>query len=99
WNGLGRRRPYSLGGALFTAIAIVLMPTAAMLTVVLPPLLIGAGMLMILDASINVTMEPFRALIADNLPSEQRSLGFSVQTFLIGIGAVVGSWLSYILVQ
>lgn len=99
WNGLGRRRPYILGGAIFTAIAIVLMPNAAMLTLVLPPLLIGAGMLMIMDASINVTMEPFRALIADNLPSEQRSLGFSVQTFLIGIGAVVGSWLPYVLAE
>lgn len=99
WNRLGRRRPYFLGGAIFTAIALVLMPNAAVLTLVLPPLLIGAGMLMIMDASINVTMEPFRALIADNLPSEQRSLGFSVQTFLIGVGAVIGSWLPYVLAE
>jgi maltose/moltooligosaccharide transporter len=75
------------------------MPNAAVFTTVLPPLLIGAGMLMIMDASINVTMEPFRALIADNLNSKQRSLGFSVQTFLIGIGAVVGSWLPYVLAE
>lgn len=99
WNKLGRRRPYFLGGAIFTAIALVLMPNAAVLTAILPPLLIGAGMLMIMDASINVTMEPFRALIADNLSSEQRSLGFSIQTFLIGLGAVVGSWLPYILAE
>lgn len=99
WNRFGRRRPYFLGGALLTALALIVMPNAAVLTVVLPPLLIGAGMLMIMDASINVTMEPFRALIADNLPSEQRSLGFSTQTFLIGIGAVVGSWLPYVLAE
>ncbi|TDS11139.1 maltose/moltooligosaccharide transporter [Sphingobacterium paludis] len=99
WNSLGRRRPYFLGGALFTAIALIFMPNSAVLAAMLPPLLIGAGMLMIMDASINITMEPFRALIADNLPSEQRSLGFSMQTFLIGLGAVLGSWLPYILAE
>jgi maltose/moltooligosaccharide transporter len=61
------------------------------------PLLVGAGLLTILNASFNVAMEPFRALVADQLPSEQRTLGFSVQTFLIGIGAVLGSWLPYAL--
>lgn len=54
-------------------------------------------MLMIMDASFNVAMEPFRALVADILPSDQRTLGFSVQTILIGIGAVIGSWLPYAL--
>jgi maltose/moltooligosaccharide transporter len=73
------------------------MPNAGLLTTVVPALWIGAGMLMIMDASFNVSMEPFRALVADKLPSEQRTLGFSVQTALIGIGAVVGSWLPYIL--
>ena len=52
---------------------------------------------MIMDASINVAMEPFRALVADNLPDNQRTLGFSFQTFLYGIGAVAGSWLPYVL--
>jgi len=89
WNGLGRRRPYFLVGAILTAMALVLMPNSAVFTAILPPLFIGAGMLMIMDASINITMEPFRALIADNLPSEQRSLGFSMQTFIIGLGAVI----------
>ena len=60
---------------------------------------VGAGMLMIMDASINVAMEPFRALVADLLPSDQRTLGFSVQTCLIGLGAVVGSWLPYVLAE
>jgi len=99
WTWLGRRRPYFLVGAVLTAIALVFMPNAAILATILPPLAIGAGMLMIMDASINVTMEPFRALVADNLPNEQRSQGFSIQTFLIGIGAVIGSWLPYILAE
>jgi maltose/moltooligosaccharide transporter len=58
---------------------------------------IGGGLLMIMDASINISMEPFRALVADKLPEEQHALGFSVQTLLIGVGAVLGSWLPYIL--
>jgi maltose/moltooligosaccharide transporter len=97
WTRLGRRRPYFLVGALFAAFALVVMPNAHLLAYLLPPILIGAGMLMIMDASFNVAMEPFRALVADNLPDRQRSLGFSVQTFLIGTGAVLGSWLPYLL--
>ncbi len=99
WNRLGRRRPYFLMGAIMASLALILMPNAAALANILPPILVGAGMLMIMDASINVAMEPFRALVADNLPDSQRSLGFSVQTFLIGIGAVIGSWLPYILAE
>jgi len=99
WNRLGRRRPYFLVGAILTAIALILMPNSSMLTALASPLLVGAGMLMIMDASINITMEPFRALVADNLPSEQRSLGFSIQTFIIGAGAVIGSWLPYIFAE
>ncbi|WP_333865497.1 MFS transporter [Sphingobacterium sp.] len=99
WNKLGRRRPYILVGALLTTITLFLMPNAALFTALLAPLWIGAGLLMFMDASINVTMEPFRALIGDNLPSSQRSLGFSVQTFLIGIGAVLGSLLPFILTK
>ncbi|TYP97825.1 maltose/moltooligosaccharide transporter [Sphingobacterium allocomposti] len=99
WTKMGRRRPFFLAGAVLTAVALVLMPNIAMFTAILPPLLIGAGMLMLMDASINVTMEPFRALIGDNLASAQRSLGFSVQTVLIGIGAVIGSWLPYLLAE
>lgn len=97
WTKLGRRRPFFLVGAVFTAIALVLMPNAGMFAHILPAMFIGAGFLMILDASINIAMEPFRALVADMLPAEQTTVGFSIQTFLIGIGAVVGSWLPYIL--
>src|SRR5690606_18599585 len=95
WTRLGRRKPYFLVGAILSAITLVLMPNSAMLATFLSPMLIGASMLMILDASINVAMEPFRALVADKLSLEQRSTGFSMQTFLIGIGAVLGSLLPY----
>lgn len=99
WNRLGRRRPYFLVGALLTALALILLPNSSMLAYLLPPMLIGAGMLTLMDASINVAMEPFRALVSDNLPDEQRSMGFSVQTFLIGAGAVLGSSLPYLLAE
>jgi maltose/moltooligosaccharide transporter len=97
WTKLGRRRPYFLAGALLTSIALIAMPNAPHLASFISPMLIGGGLLMIMDASINISMEPFRALVADKLPEEQHTLGFSVQTMLIGIGAVVGSWLPYIL--
>jgi maltose/moltooligosaccharide transporter len=99
WNRLGRRRPYFLTGGILAALALIFMPNAAVLAYALPPILIGAGMLMIMDASFNVAMEPFRALVADNLSDQQRGLGFSVQTFLIGFGAVLGSWLPYIFAE
>ncbi len=97
WCRLGRRRPYFLAGAFLTSIALVLMPNAPHLASFIAPMFIGGGLLMIMDASINISMEPFRALVADKLPESQHTLGFSVQTLLIGIGAVVGSWLPYIL--
>lgn len=99
WTGLGRRRPYFLVGAILASIALVLMPNSGSFTVFIPPLFVGAGLLMIMDASINIAMEPFRALVADKLPSEQRTTGFSVQTLLIGIGAVIGSFLPYALLN
>lgn len=97
WTKLGRRRPYFLVGAILASLGLILMPNASMFTAFLPALWIGAGMLMIMDASFNIAMEPFRALVADVLPSDQRTLGFSIQTVLIGIGAVIGSWLPYAL--
>jgi len=99
WTKLGRRRPFFLAGAILAAIALILMPNAGVFAHYLPPMFIGAGFLMIMDASINVAMEPFRALVGDMLPADQTTLGFSVQTFLIGVGAVAGSWLPYILAE
>ncbi|MCR9289359.1 MAG: MFS transporter [Bacteroidetes bacterium] len=90
WNKLGRRKPYFLFGAIFASIALFYMPNA-------PALWIAAGMLWIMDASINVSMEPFRAFVGDNLPASQRTTGFAMQSFFIGIGAVVASLLPWIM--
>ncbi|MBN8856501.1 MAG: MFS transporter [Sphingobacteriales bacterium 50-39] len=97
WNRLGRRKPYFLTGALLSSLALILLPNSAGMAGWIPALWVGAGFVMIMDASFNIAMEPFRALVADNLPDRQRTLGFSVQTFLIGLGAVVGSSLTDIL--
>src|SRR5580692_11841184 len=94
WNRLGRRKPYFLIGSLLSAAALVLLPNSGGLAGVIPTLWIGAGFVMVMDASFNVAMEPFRALVADNLPDSQRTKGFSIQTFLIGLGAVGGSYLT-----
>jgi maltose/moltooligosaccharide transporter len=90
WGRLGRRRPFFLTGAILASIALILMPNS-------PGLWIAVGMLWIMDASINITMEPFRAFVGDMLPNEQRTKGFTMQSFFIGIGAFVASWLPYIL--
>ena len=97
WVRLGRRKPYFLAGAMAAVVGMSLMPNAGVLTALIPAVWMGAGMLMIMDASFNVAMEPFRALVADKLSSEQRTLGFAVQTALIGLGAVIGSWLPWFL--
>lgn len=98
WNRLGRRKPYFLSGAILSAVSLVILPNSGHFTGWIPALWIGGGMVMIMDASFNIAMEPFRALVADNLPESQRTMGFSIQTFLIGLGAVAGSalpeWLS-----
>ncbi|MCB9218968.1 MAG: MFS transporter [Ignavibacteriales bacterium] len=90
WNKLGRRRPYFLVGAILASLALFVMPNS-------PYLWFAAGMLWIMDASINVSMEPFRAFVGDMLPSEQRTVGFSMQSFFIGTGAIVASALPYIM--
>ena len=90
WNRLGRRRPYFLGGAIVASLALLIMPNS-------PYLWVAAGMLWVMDASINISMEPFRAFVGDNLPKSQRTLGFAMQSFFIGIGAIVASDLPWIL--
>jgi maltose/moltooligosaccharide transporter len=90
WNKLGRRRPFFLVGAILASAAIIFMPNS-------PGLWVAAGMLWIMDASINVSMEPFRAFVGDMLPSEQRTIGFSMQSFFIGIGAIIASALPYMM--
>lgn len=99
WNSIGRRKPYFLVGAILSSIALIFLPNSGYFTFLLPALWIGAGIVMIMDASFNVAMEPFRALVADNLPHSQSTIGFSVQTFLIGLGAVIGSALPELLAE
>ena len=89
WNRLGRRRPYFLVGAILASIALFFMPNSSALWM-------AAGMLWILDASINITMEPFRAFVADKLPEDQRTLGFVMQSFFIGIGQTLANALPYL---
>ena len=89
---LGRRRPFFLIGAILSSIALVFMPHS-------PTLWIAAGLLWVLDASINISMEPFRALVADKLPEEQRSFGFVLQTLIIGVGTWVASNLPWFITQ
>lgn len=96
WNRLGRRKPF-LVGTILSCLALIFLPNADIFLSIKSALLIGAGILMIMDASINVAMEPFRALVADNLRVDQNTFGFSIQTFLIGVGAVAGSYLPSIL--
>jgi len=84
WGPLGRRRPYFLAGAILATLALIAMPNS-------PVLWVAAGLLWILDASINISMEPFRAFVGDQLPSAQRPTGYAMQSFFIGVGSVVAS--------
>lgn len=90
WNRLGRRRPYFLAGAILSSLALILMPNSSALWM-------AAGLLWILDASINISMEPFRAFVADLLPESQRTQGFAMQSLFIGLGAVIASMLPWLL--
>jgi maltose/moltooligosaccharide transporter len=90
WSRLGRRRPYFLVGALLSSSALILMPNSSTLWM-------AAGLLWILDASINVSMEPFRAFVSDLLPEDQRTQGFAMQSLFIGLGAVVASALPWLM--
>jgi maltose/moltooligosaccharide transporter len=90
WNRLGRRRPYFLIGALLASTALVFMPNSSAIWM-------AAGLLWILDASVNISMEPFRAFVADKLPEEQRKKGFAVQSLFIGLGAVLSSAMPFVL--
>jgi maltose/moltooligosaccharide transporter len=89
WNRLGRRRPYFLTGAILASIALFFMPDS-------PTLWMAAGLLWVLDASINVSMEPFRAFVADKLNTDQRTAGFVMQSFFIGIGQTLANLLPYL---
>jgi maltose/moltooligosaccharide transporter len=90
WGPLGRRRPYFLVGAILASLALFVMPNA-------PALWVAAGMLWVMDASLNITMEPFRAFVGDNLPDRQRTMGYAMQSFFIGTGAVIAGALPWVM--
>lgn len=92
WTRFGRRRPYFLAGAVLATLALLVFPNS-------PALWIAAGMLWVLDASLNLCMEPFRAFVGDQLPPKQRPTGFAMQGFFIGLGAVIASMLPWMLTQ
>src|SRR5688500_4256105 len=92
WTGLGRRRPYFLVGAVLASLALFAMPNS-------PTLWIAAGLLWVLDASINISMEPFRAFVGDQMPVRQRASGYAMQSFFIGVGSVVASMLPWLLAK
>lgn len=97
WNRFGRRGPYLVGGAIVACLAMWLMPNAAVLVSIIPALVFGAIMFALMDGSFNITMQPFRALVADMTPEDQRTRGYSTQSLLINVGAVVGSVLPFFL--
>ncbi len=90
WTRLGRRRPFILGGAIIASIALILMPNC-------PSVWMAAGLLWVLDGTINASMQPFRALVADNLPAEQNAQGFAIQSLFIGLGGTIASALPWMM--
>ena len=97
WTRMGRRIPFIMAGALVSALAMFFMPNSEFFAHLLPPLFFGAAMLLLMDTSFNVTMQPFRSLVGDMVSEEQRNIGFSIQAFLINAGAIVGSLLPFVL--
>lgn len=99
WTRLGRRIPFIFFGAIVSALAMFFMPNAEYFAYLLPPLFFGGLMLLLMDTSFNVTMQPFRALVGDMVNDDQRNLGYSLQSALINFGAVFGSLLPWILTK
>ncbi len=97
WNRLGRRRPFILAGAIAAVVGMILLPNAPIFVAFLAPMLMGALMVALMDASFNVCFQPFRSLVSDMVPASQRNIGYSVQSLLINIGAVIGSILPFVL--
>jgi maltose/moltooligosaccharide transporter len=97
WSRLGRRIPFILGGAIVSAIAMFFMPNSEFVAAIMPPVFFGAFMLLFMDCAFNVSMQPFRSLVGDMVNDKQRNLGYSTQSFLTNVGAVVGSFLPFIL--
>lgn len=99
WTRMGRRIPFILGGAVLSALCLFLMPRAEFFVMMMPPLIFAAVIFLFMDMSFNVTMQPFRAPVSDKLNDSQKTRGYSVQSFLINCGAVLGSLLPFLLVN
>ncbi|MFQ3193237.1 MAG: maltose/moltooligosaccharide transporter [Colwellia sp.] len=97
WNKFGRRNPYILIGAISATVGMLLMPNAPLFVSIITPMIFGAMMLAVMDASFNIAFQPFRALVSDMVPDNQMNKGYSIQAFLINIGAVIGSILPFVL--
>ena len=97
WNRLGRRRPFILAGAIAAVLGMILLPNAPIFVAFLAPMVMGALMVALMDASFNVCFQPFRSLVSDMVPPSQRNVGYSIQSLLINIGAVIGSILPFVL--
>ncbi|MBA6365770.1 MFS transporter, partial [Colwellia sp. BRX8-8] len=97
WNKFGRRNPYILIGAICATVGVLLMPNAPLFVSVITPMIFGAMMLAVMDASFNIAFQPFRALVSDMVPDNQMNKGYAIQAFLINIGAVIGSILPFVL--
>ncbi|NDW20128.1 MFS transporter [Alteromonas hispanica] len=97
WNRLGRRRPFILAGAIAAVLGMILLPNAPLFVAFLAPMLMGALMVALMDASFNVCFQPFRSLVSDMVPPSQRNVVYSIQSLLINIGAVIGSILPFVL--
>lgn len=97
WTRLGRRIPFILGGAIISAFAMFFMPNSEHFAALMPAVFFGATMLLLMDTSFNVTMQPFRALVSDMVGDKQRNKGYSIQSFLINGGAILGSLLPFLL--
>lgn len=97
WTRMGRRIPFILGGAIVSAIAMFFMPNSEIVAKIMPPVFFGAFMLLFMDCAFNVSMQPFRSLVGDMVNDEQRNQGYSMQSFLTNVGAVIGSLLPFIL--
>lgn len=97
WTRFGRRIPFILGGAIVSAIAMFFMPNSEFVAAIMPPVFFGAFMLLFMDCAFNVSMQPFRSLVGDMVNDEQRNQGYATQSFLTNVGAVIGSFLPFIL--
>ncbi|RTL11074.1 MAG: MFS transporter [Neisseriaceae bacterium] len=97
WTRMGRRVPFILLGAIISALAMFFMPNSEHFASFIYPVFFGAFMLLFMDTAFNITMQPFRALVGDMVSEEQRNLGYSIQSFLINVGAVIGSLLPFVL--